>query len=128
MNRSTGTAMRWGLAAFGACTALFVPEVASAAPIGTVDRYGAFVSVEPYAPDIVRVTIATGRDRSVAAPGYGIVAKADQSGWVHCEEAGERLPTIELYDDDGVTSRAGHAAMLHWRDATRRLSAAVTSP
>jgi alpha-D-xyloside xylohydrolase len=36
---------------------------ATAAPIATVDRNGSLVSVEAYAPNIVRVTIATDRGR-----------------------------------------------------------------
>ena len=60
---------------------------ATAAPIATVYRYGAFVSVEPYAPNIVRVTIATEPDRANAPPGYGPIAKPDPSGWTHSDTA-----------------------------------------
>jgi len=56
---------------------------AQAAPIATVDRNGSMVSIEPYAPNVVRVTIAVDRDLADAAPGYGIVAKSDAAGWNH---------------------------------------------
>jgi len=56
---------------------------AQAAPIATVDRNGSMVSIEPYAPNVVRVTIAIDRDLADAAPGYGIVAKSDAAGWNH---------------------------------------------
>jgi len=79
--RSIGLALALSVAAFSAAGSV------SAAPLATVDRYGAFVSVEPYAPNIVRVTIATEGDRSAAAPGYGVIAKADQAGWAHRQNA-----------------------------------------
>ncbi len=64
--------------------ALFLaPFAAAAQPIATVDRNGSFVAVEPYAPNIVRVTIALDRALSDAAPGYGISAKPDAGGWSH---------------------------------------------
>jgi alpha-D-xyloside xylohydrolase len=57
--------------------------LAQAAPLATLDRYGAYVSIEPYAPNIVRVTIATQPDRADAKPGYGIIAPSDATGWTH---------------------------------------------
>jgi len=56
---------------------------AAADPLATLDRNGSFVSVEPYAPNIVRVTIATERDLATAKPGYGITGAADPAGWTH---------------------------------------------
>ncbi|MFS0773451.1 TIM-barrel domain-containing protein [Sphingomonas sp. 1P08PE] len=66
---------------------LLAPAVASADPMATVDRHGSKVSVEPYAPNIVRVTIALDHDGSAAAPGYGITAKAAPAGWRHSADA-----------------------------------------
>ena len=60
-----------------------VPLAAHAQPLAIVERNGAQVSIEPYAPGIVRVTIATDRGQAKAAPGYGIVGKADPAGWRH---------------------------------------------
>lgn len=65
-----------------ALTAL-VPGTAIADPLATVDRHGSKVSIEPYAPNIVRVTISLDKDESVAGPGYGISAKSDAAGWRH---------------------------------------------
>jgi alpha-D-xyloside xylohydrolase len=67
---------------------LLFPAVAGAEPLATVDRYGAFVSVEPYAPNIVRVTIATDKDLSAAKPGYGLIAQPEAAGWRHGTDAG----------------------------------------
>lgn len=56
---------------------------ALAAPLSTVDRNGAQVAIEPYAPNIVRVTIALDRTLADAAPGPGPNAPADATGWAH---------------------------------------------
>ena len=77
-----GGRWRWALAASVLLTGT-APLALSADPLATVERNGALVSVEPYAPGIVRVTIATDRTESEAKPGYGLIAKSDASGWSH---------------------------------------------
>jgi alpha-D-xyloside xylohydrolase len=64
-----------------------VPLVAAAQPMATVDRNGSYVAVEPYAPNIVRVTIALDRTLSDSAPGYGISDKTDTRGWTRSADA-----------------------------------------
>ncbi|RYD28306.1 MAG: hypothetical protein EOP89_02810, partial [Lysobacteraceae bacterium] len=59
-----------------------------AAPIATVDRNGSLVSVEAYAPNIVRVTIATDRGQVDAPPGDGPNAKPNAAGWTHRNDGG----------------------------------------
>lgn len=54
---------------------------AFAAPLATLDRHGSKVSIEPYAPNIVRVTIALETGRSAEPAGPGIVAAAAPAGW-----------------------------------------------
>src|ERR1041385_8573421 len=56
---------------------------ALAGPLDLLDRNGSFVSIESYAPNIVRVTLATDKDTVLAPPGYGILAKPDAKGWKH---------------------------------------------
>ena len=46
-----------------------------------LDRKGETIVLEPYAPNIVRVTLSLNRERAVAAPGYGFVASPDSAGW-----------------------------------------------
>ncbi len=46
------------------------------------------VMLEPYAPNILRVSISTLRPYALAAPGYGIIAKPDGSGWRYEDTAG----------------------------------------
>ncbi|MDN4632352.1 glycoside hydrolase family 31 protein [Sphingomonas sp. PsM26] len=71
---------RWtGVAAI----ALLPVTAAQAEPMATVDRNGSLVAIEPYAPNIVRVTIAVDRALADAAPGPGPNAKANAAGWTH---------------------------------------------
>src|SRR5260370_33238028 len=46
-----------------------------------LSRDEATVMLEPYAPNIVRVTLSLRKDDAVAAPGYGIVAHAASGDW-----------------------------------------------
>ena len=48
-----------------------------------MDHDGSTVMFEPYAPNIIRVTLSMQHDPAVAAPGYGFVAKPDGDGWAH---------------------------------------------
>jgi alpha-D-xyloside xylohydrolase len=43
--------------------------------------------VEPYASNIVRVSLSLDRASAIAAPGYGILAHADGSGWTAAADA-----------------------------------------
>jgi alpha-D-xyloside xylohydrolase len=63
----------------------------------TIDRNGASVSIEAYAPNIVRVTLSTRRADAEAAPGYGVLARASASGFVHTTDAaGDRFRSPRL--------------------------------
>jgi alpha-D-xyloside xylohydrolase len=66
-----------------AAIALLPVAAAQAEPMATVDRNGSLVAIEPYAPNIVRVTIAVDRAQADAAPGPGPNAKANTAGWTH---------------------------------------------
>ncbi len=50
-------------------------------------REGRVVSVEPYAPNILRVTISTDAAAANASPGYGFIAPAVMEGWTHAHDA-----------------------------------------
>jgi len=56
---------------------------AVAAPLALLDRNGSHVSIEAYAPNIVRVTLSIDKDLALAPPGFGIIAAADATGWKH---------------------------------------------
>ena len=74
-------------AAAGAA-AIMLAQAAAASPLATLDRYGSKVAIEPYAPNIVRVTLSLEKEKADAAPGYGVIAKPDATGWTHRIENG----------------------------------------
>ncbi len=47
----------------------------------TLRRDDATVVVQPYAPNVVRVTLSLLKDRALSAPGYGILAQPQGQGW-----------------------------------------------
>src|SRR5436190_21761280 len=66
------------------CIALavtFMSSSAISAPLATVERDGSYVAVEPFAPNVVHVTIALEPDLIGKTPNYGVVAKSDSAGW-----------------------------------------------
>src|SRR4051812_5823098 len=63
-------------------------SLALAASPPLMDRNGSFVNVEPYAPNIVRITISSDKDLALAPPGYGFIAKPDDQGWQHTSAQG----------------------------------------
>jgi alpha-D-xyloside xylohydrolase len=52
-----------------------------------LERPGRVISLEPYAPNIVRVTMSTDKAAATGAPGYGIVARPSSDGWTHERDA-----------------------------------------
>lgn len=61
-------------------TAAALPAAGQQTHIVT-SRSGATVLVEPYAPNIVRVSVSLLEKDALAAPGYGITAQPEASGW-----------------------------------------------
>ncbi len=66
------------------CALAFLPEcgtaVAQQSPLILTRGNSTFV-LEPYAPNILRVTVSLQRESALAAPGYGIVAAPNTAGW-----------------------------------------------
>ena len=50
-------------------------------------RPGRTVVVEPYAPNIVRITLSSDNSDAVAAPGYGFVGAPSMTGWTHEQDS-----------------------------------------
>ena len=66
------------------------PGVCSAQLI--LNRGEATVQVEPYGPNIVRISLSLRREDALAAPGYGIIAPPSASGWTAANtEVGDTL-------------------------------------
>ena len=53
-----------------------------------LDRGGSTIVLEPYAPNIVRVTLSLQKEPALAAPGYGFVAHPSSAGWSQQQDAG----------------------------------------
>ena len=67
----------------------------------TLDRgfapEAATVVVEPYAPNIVRVTLSLDKARALAPPGYGILAHTDAAGWsAASSDSGDTLSSSRM--------------------------------
>jgi alpha-D-xyloside xylohydrolase len=61
---------------------------AMAAPLATLDRNGAYVSIEAYGPNVVHVTIAADKAEVLKGPGFGILPKnSDNSAFRHSAKA-----------------------------------------
>src|SRR5207237_6183813 len=72
--------------------AALMSSSALAAPLATVERNGSYVAVEPFAPNVVHVTIALEPDLIGKTPNYGIVARSDPAGWSRASGAdGDRF-------------------------------------
>jgi alpha-D-xyloside xylohydrolase len=72
-----------------------------ASPV-VVNRNGAYVAIDSYAPNIVRITIATDYSSAVAPPGYGFIASAEPHGLEHTQNAGGddfRSSALQLHLD-----------------------------
>jgi alpha-D-xyloside xylohydrolase len=52
-----------------------------------LDRTGQTIVLEPYAPNILRVTLSLNHDPAVASPGYGFVAAPEAAGWSASQSA-----------------------------------------
>ena len=66
---------------------LAMSQAAAATGDGTssfeIARQGRKISVEPYGPNIVRLTLSTDKAASAVTPGYGFVGSPSMSGWTH---------------------------------------------
>jgi alpha-D-xyloside xylohydrolase len=70
-----------------------------------MEHDGTTVMFEPYAPNIIRVTLSMQHGAAVAAPGYGFVAKPESDGWTHTtDEHGDTYRSSRLV----VTLDASH--------------------
>src|SRR5580658_2483358 len=60
--------------------------IAQSGPL-VLDRSQGVISLEAYAPNIVRITMSTDPAAAAAAPGYGFVAHPSADGWTHERES-----------------------------------------
>jgi alpha-D-xyloside xylohydrolase len=70
-----------------------------------MEHDGSTVMFEPYAPNILRVTLSMQHGPAVAGPGYGFLTKPDSDGWTHtADEHGDTYRSSRLV----VTLDASH--------------------
>src|ERR1043166_6349932 len=62
---------------------LLLSTTSFAAAQVSLNRSGQTIVNEPYAPNVVRVTLSLIAREAEAAPGYGFVARPADSGWSH---------------------------------------------
>ncbi|MGA7525090.1 MAG: glycoside hydrolase family 31 protein [Acidobacteriaceae bacterium] len=63
-----------------------------------LERRDATVTLEAYAPNIVRITLSLKKDAALAGPGYGISAKPDDAGWSYTH-----TDTTDTFRSDRMT-------------------------
>jgi alpha-D-xyloside xylohydrolase len=76
----------YGMGAVLLASCLGRVAVAQGGPL-VLERPGRTIALEPYAPNILRVTMSIDRAATTGAPGYGFVAKPSAEGWTHERDA-----------------------------------------
>jgi alpha-D-xyloside xylohydrolase len=56
-------------------------------PQTVLDRDGGTIVLEPYAPNIIRVTLSLLKEPATSAPGYGFIASPSAEGWARQQDA-----------------------------------------
>jgi len=74
-----------------------------------INRGGETIVLEPYAPNILRVTLSMNHDSAVAAPGYGVTAAPKAEGW-----SSSQSPEAETYKSDRMV-----ASLERWRPSNK---------
>ena len=64
---------------------------------------GETIVLEPYAPNILRVTLSMQQEAAKAAPGYGIIAKPNAAGWTATQSDG-----ADVYKSDRMIVTVNH--------------------
>jgi alpha-D-xyloside xylohydrolase len=84
---ATGASFMWKYLANGLAAVLILAAAGTAAIAQDnpfiLERNGSTISLEPYARNILRVTMSTDRAAASTTPGYGFVAKPSAAGWTH---------------------------------------------
>ena len=78
LTRNLACGLSHSFLAFTLCGA----AMAQSGPL-VLERPGRVISLEPYAANILRVTMSTDQAAAAAAAGYGIVAAPSSAGWTH---------------------------------------------
>nr|WP_255550977.1 glycoside hydrolase family 31 protein [Granulicella sp. dw_53] len=100
-----------------------------------LSRAEATVLVEPYAPNVVRVSISLRKEDALAAPGYGITAAPAAKGWsVEQGKSGDVLRSsrmiVTVAPEGGRSVRTGTAADIakFFNGSTPGVGISITTP
>jgi hypothetical protein len=52
-----------------------------------VSREGRTLVLQPYSPNIIRITMSSEKNQALAAPGYGFVGTPSMTGWTHDQDS-----------------------------------------
>ena len=107
----------------------------AAAQTMTLDRGGATIVVEPYAPNIVRVSVSLLKPWAVSKPGYGIIARPLETGWTRdTTSLGDRLRSnrliVTVAPNSGPPTPTGTAADIakFFNGSTPGVGVTITTP
>src|ERR1700678_1306225 len=64
-----------------------------------IDRKGETIVLEPFAPNIIRVTLSLKKDAALAVPGYGIIGTPAPAGWSATE-----TPQANVYQSGRIVA------------------------
>ncbi len=64
-----------------------------------LDQKGQTIVLEPYAPNIVRVTLSLQHEHALAKPGYGFVASPEAAGW-----QASHSETVDVYRSSSLVA------------------------
>ena len=70
-----------------------------------LEREGGVISLDPYGPNILRVTMSTDRAAATGPPGYGFAAEPSAEGWTHQRDAEGR----DVYRSARIAVRVSQA-------------------
>ena len=78
-----------------AAVVLAIPALANLASVGALaqgngfvlDRENRTIVVQPYGPNIVRITLSSNKPAAQAAPGYGISGTPSMTGWTQTQDS-----------------------------------------
>jgi alpha-D-xyloside xylohydrolase len=77
-----------------------------------LDRKGETIELEPYAPNILRVTLSLKHDPAVAAPGYGFIATPAAEGWSAAE-----TPEADVYKSSRIVASVERPQGSSWDES-----------
>jgi alpha-D-xyloside xylohydrolase len=75
-------------------------------------RGGSTIVLEPYAPNILRVTLSLKREPAVAAPGYGLIAAPAAAGW-----SASQTKLADIYKSDRIVASVERPQRPPWDDS-----------